>query len=407
MRDLLAHTFHYTLTHLGEIAYDALSVDRALRWGFGWEQGPLETMRELGEERLRGLFADAGLDAPDLSALQDAPEADTLESRRRAGKALAGNPDASLHDLGDGVLLLEFHTKLNTIGQQTLELLQQALARVEREHMAGLVVGNEASRAFSAGANLSEALGAVQAGGWPALEKAVEAFQDATMSLRRAPFPVVAAPFGMTLGGGAEMALHADRVVAHAELYLGLVETGVGLIPGGGGTKELLFRFTKDLEPYGEADPFEAVKRAFGLIALAQTSTSALDARKMGFLRSGDRIVMNRDLLLDAAKRQVLALAPGYTPSVPMTIRALGSAALGNLRYALWQFQEAGQASEHDARIGLELARVLSGGEGAPRKVTEGEVLGLEREAFLTLLGTPKTQERIMHTLKTGKPLRN
>jgi 3-hydroxyacyl-CoA dehydrogenase len=250
-------------------------------------------------------------------------------------------------------------------------------------------------------------VGAVQAGDWKVLERAVQAFQNAAMSLRRAPFPVVAAPFGMALGGGAEFVLHADQAVVHAELYMGLVEAGVGLIPAGGGTKELLFRFTKDLEPYPEADPFEAVKRAFSLIALAQTSTSALDARKMGFLRPGDRIVMNRDRLLETAKQHVLALAPGYVPPVPMTVRVLGDAALGNLRYAVWQFREARQASEHDERIGQELAHVLSGGGGAPREVTEDEVLGLERQAFLTLLGTQKTQERILHTLKTGKPLRN
>jgi len=181
----------------------------------------------------------------------------------------------------------------------------------------------------------------------------------------------------------------------------------VGLIPGGGGTKELLFRFTKELEPYAEADPFEAVKRAFQLIAMATTSTSALDARRLGFLRDHDRISMNRDLQLADAKARVLDLAPDYVPPVPRTIRALGKEAIGNLYYALFAFHEAGQASEHDVRIGRHVAHILCGGDGPPRTVTEQDILDLERAAFLSLLGTKETQERIAHMLKTGKPLRN
>ena len=227
------------------------------------------------------------------------------------------------------------------------------------------------------------------------------------MSVRRLPFPVVVAPFGLTLGGGCEMLLHADVVQAHAELYCGLVEVGVGLIPGGGGTKELLFRFARELAPYDECDPFEAVKRAFKMISTAATSSSALDARQLGFLRPSDRVSMNRDRLLSDAKARVLDLAPDYAPPVPATIRALGREALGNLQYGIWAMREGGYISEHDVRIGTLLARVLSGGDGPPREVTEQDVLDLEREAFLQLLGTKETQERIAHTLATGKPLRN
>ena len=227
------------------------------------------------------------------------------------------------------------------------------------------------------------------------------------MSVRRAPFPVVVAPAGLALGGGCELSLHAPVVQAHAELYMGLVEVGVGLLPGGGGTTELLFRFTKALEPYEEADPFEAVKRAFKLIATAATSTSAHEARAMGFLRDGDRISMNRDRLIADAKHRVIDLAPGYVPQPPRTIRALGKEAIGNLNYALWAFREAGQASDHDVRIGHHVAYVLCGGDGPPREVTEQDILDLEREAFLTLLGTKETQARIEYMLKTGKPLRN
>jgi 3-hydroxyacyl-CoA dehydrogenase len=211
----------------------------------------------------------------------------------------------------------------------------------------------------------------------------------------------------LTLGGGCEILLHADLVQAHGELYAGLVEVGVGLLPGGGGTKELLFRFTRELAAYDEADPFEAVKRAFKLISMATTSSSAADARRLGFLRAADRVTMNRDRLLADAKLRVLDLAPGYTPPPPATITALGREALGNLKYGVWAMQEAGYISAHDVRIGNHIAHVLSGGDGPPRQVTEQDILDLEREAFLSLLGTAETQARIAHMLGTGKPLRN
>jgi 3-hydroxyacyl-CoA dehydrogenase len=227
------------------------------------------------------------------------------------------------------------------------------------------------------------------------------------MSLKEAPFPVVVAPFGLTLGGGCEFSLHADRVQAHAELYMGLVEVGVGLLPAGGGTKELLFRFTQELAPYAEADPFEAVKRAFGLIAMATTTTSALDARKLGFLRASDRVSMNRDQLIADAKARVLDLAPDYVPPAPRRITALGNEALGNLKYGAFAMREGGQITDYEVKLAHEIAYVLSGGDGPRREVTEQDILDLERDAFLRLLGNKETQERITYTLKTGKPLRN
>jgi 3-hydroxyacyl-CoA dehydrogenase len=227
------------------------------------------------------------------------------------------------------------------------------------------------------------------------------------MSIRRAPFPVVVAPAGMTLGGGAEFTLHADAVQAHAETYMGLVEAGVGLLPGGGGTKELLVRFTGELQHYEDVDLFAAVKRAFKLIAFATTTTSAFEARAYGFLRESDRISMNRDQQITDAKARVLDLSRGYLPPLERTVRALGREGLGNLEYALWAAREAGQASAHDVRVGRAIAYVLCGGDGAARDVTEQDLLDLEREQFLSLLGTKETQERIAYTLKTGKPLRN
>jgi 3-hydroxyacyl-CoA dehydrogenase len=296
---------------------------------------------------------------------------------------------------------------MNTMGEGVLTMLRKGLDRVAEGRFVGLVIGNDDPRAYSAGADLAAVVAQVQAKDWKGLDEMVHYFQEGAQLVRRAPFPVVAAPFGLTLGGGCEYALHCDRIQAHAELYMGLVEAGVGLIPAGGGTTELLFRFTQELTSYDEADLFEGVKRAFKVIAMATTSTSALEARNLGFLRPMDRITMNRDRLIADAKARVLDLATDYVAPAPRTITALGKEALGNLLYAGWAMREGGQITDHEVRIARELAYVLCGGDGPPRVVTEQDILDLEREAFLRLLGTKETQERIGYTLKTGKPLRN
>ena len=433
LRATMIDTALYTLTTAPSLAYDIPSVDRAMEWGYGHDAGPFRVMDMLGLDFVRAEIERRGEPVPQL--LQQAqgsfyrpgaqgeevlgfdgryapvtPIAGNLRLATiaaQSNRVLESNESARLLDLGDGVALLEFRSKSNSLGTKVLDMLATSLERVERDGMAGLVIGNDDPKFFSAGADLAESTGAVIAGMWDVIEQSIHRFQQATQSIRYAPFPVVVAPAGMALGGGCEFALHADAVQAHAELYMGLVEAGVGLIPGGGGTKELLFRFTKDLEPYEEADPFEAVKRAFKLIATAQTSTSGLEARRLGFLRATDRISMNRDRLIADAKARVLDLAPGYVAPVPRTIRALGKEGMGNLSYALFSFHEAGQASAHDVAIGHEIAYVLCGGDGPPRTVTEQDILDLERESFLKLLGNEKTQERITYTLKTGKPLRN
>jgi 3-hydroxyacyl-CoA dehydrogenase len=368
-----------------EIADSLVEVDRAMEWGFGWERGPLG----------------AAAEAPDR------PGTLTLRRVRAAGGVIEENADSSLLDLGDGVALFEVHTKMNTIGEGVLRALRSGIERLDREGWAGLVIANEDARAFSAGANLALIAMLAEEGDWDEIDLAVRQFQRATASLRYAPFPVVAAPAGLTLGGGAELTLHADAVQAHAELYMGLVEVGVGLIPAGGGTKELLVRYIEELEPYEQADPFEAIRRAFGLIGLAKTSSSALEARSFGFLRHGDRISMNRERLIADAKARALELAPDYVPPQPARVRALGREALGNLRYAAFDLHEAGQISEHDVKIANELALVLCGGDGPARELGEKDLLALERQSFLRLLGTRPTRERIAHTLATGKPLRN
>ncbi len=434
VREYLLRFSHYVLTTTPRIAYDIPSVDNAMKWGYAWELGPFEQMDLLGAEWLRAGFASLGLDEPDLLrraaggfykndrtvavALDQAggyvpvpaaPDVVSLDVVRRAGDAwaLEQSDDATLWDVGDGVAVLEFHSKMNTLGEGVIRMTQLALDRVERDGMLGLVIGNEDPRTFTAGADLSLVLRLIEGGDWTALETAVREFQETAVRLRRAPFPVVAAPFGLTLGGGCEFSLYADRVQAHAELYMGLVEVGVGLIPAGGGTTELLFRFATELAPYAEADPFEGVKRAFQLIAMATTSTSALEARKLGLLRASDRITMNRDRLLADAAARVRDLAPDYVPPLPRTITALGKDGLGNLRYGAWAMREGGQITDHEVRIAHELSYVLTGGDGPPRTVTEQDILDLEREAFLRLLGTKETQERMQYTLKTGKPLRN
>jgi 3-hydroxyacyl-CoA dehydrogenase len=435
VRNYLLRMSHYVLETSPQIAYDIVGVDRAIEWGYAWDAGPFQQMDALGHDFLREGFPRLGLDVPRLLAeakdgafyhaeaggrtylgfdgkyapVPPVPGQIALDQvRSRKGGVLESSKDANILDLGDGVLLLEARSKLNTMGAGVLAMLRTALERVAAGKYEGLVIGNDDPRAFSAGADLGSVVQQVQANDWKGLEAMVRYFQEGAQLVRRAPFPVVAAPFGLTLGGGCEYALHCDRIQAHAELYMGLVEAGVGLIPAGGGTKELLFRFTDMLTPFDEADPFEAVKRAFKVIAMATTSTSALEARALGYLRPvADRITMNRDRLIADAKARVLDLAPDYVAPPPRTITALGKDAFGNLLYAGWAMREGGQITDHEKRIARELAYVLCGGDGPARVVSEQDILDLEREAFLRLLGTKETQERIVHTLKTGKPLRN
>ena len=434
VREYLLRFSHYVLSTTPAIAYDLAAVDHAMEWGYAWDVGPFKQMDLLGADFLCRGFAESGLDEPSLmrearggfyssdgtqvlslgGGYQDVPTepgevrlASLHAPARRDRSVLEHSNDASLVDVGGGVAVLEFHSKMNTLGEGVIAMTQRALDRVERDGLTGLVIGNDDPRTFTAGADLSYVLRLVAAGDWKALDAAVRGFQDTSLRIRQSPFPVVAAPFGLTLGGGCEFSLHADRVQGHAELYMGLVEVGVGLIPAGGGTTELLFRFAGELTPYAEADPFEAVKRAFQLIAMATTSTSALEAKRVGYLRVDDRITMNRDRLLADAAARVSDLAPDYVPPLPRTITAMGNEAIGNLMYAVWAMREGGQITEHEVRIARELAYVLTGGDGPPRPVTERDILDLEREAFLKLLGTKETQERLQYTLKTGKPLRN
>ena len=432
LRALLLDSAAYTLAKTPEIAYDIASVDRALEWGFAWEMGPFAVFDALGVDWLKSAFADRKMGEPGLlttvresfyrqlgsgprqlsfvgeyAPIEPIPQSLDLDLTERRLGSLASNKEATLLDIGDGVALLKLHGKMNTLGSGALDMIERSLEIVNKSGFAGLVMGSGNAATFSAGANLVELLAEVEAKRWDALETAVRRFQKLVGSLKTVPFPVVVAANGLTLGGGAEFALHAARIQAGGELYIGLVEVGVGLLPAGGGTKQQLFRFTSDLEFYEEADPFEAVKRAFKLISTGTMSASALDARRLGFLRAGDRISMNRDRVLNDAKARVLELAPDYTPPVPRTIRAVGSEGLGNLRYGIWSMREAGYITDHEVTIGNKIAHVLCGGDGPPRTVTEQDILDLECEAFLALCGTPETRARIAYMLENGKPLRN
>jgi len=397
LRATLAPTLAYAAAVTPSIAHSPDDVDRVMRWGFGWELGPFEIMDALGIQPVRtreGLVPAA------------APALQLLRSARERGAIVKSNPGASLVDLGDGVLAVEFHSKMNSIGADTVQMLQAGVREASR-NFAALVVGNEGVH-FSAGANLMLVLIEAQDENWDELDAMVRAFQGATMGLRYADVPVVVAPAGLALGGGCEIALHADRVQAAGEAYIGLVEVGVGLIPAGGGTKEMTARAAESVA--AGADLLPPIQRAFETIGFAKTSTSGPDARRLGYLRPADAITMNRERLMTDAKQHALQrVAEGYQRPVPRaSIPVGGDAVLAPLKLGIHLAWRAGRISDHDAMIGRKLATIMAGGElPHPATVSEQHLLDLEREAFLSLLGQHKTRERIQHTLKTGKPLRN
>ncbi|HEX8706800.1 MAG TPA: 3-hydroxyacyl-CoA dehydrogenase/enoyl-CoA hydratase family protein [Pyrinomonadaceae bacterium] len=435
----ISRTLRYAAGRIPEIADNVVEIDRAMKWGFNWELGVFETWDAIGVEKSVTRMREEGQSVPQnvqrmleagatsfykteqgqrsyfdfasgqYQPVNELPGVVVLKSIKERAGVIKRNAGASLIDLGDGVACLEFHSKMNAIGGDTLQMIKYALAEVEK-NFAGLVVGNQGVN-FSVGANLMLLLLEAQDENWEEIDLIVRAFQNATMSLRYSAKPVVVAPFQMTFGGGCEMTLHGDRVRAAAETYIGLVEVGVGLIPAGGGTKELLLR-ALDSIPGGmnDADPFPFVKRAFETIALAKVATSAEEARSLGFLGADDTVSMNSDRLIADAKQEVLSLAAsGYVePQQRTDILALGLPALATLKLGIHQMKRGGFISDYDALIGEKLARILTGGDlNHPTRVSEQYLLDLEREAFLSLCGERKTQERIGHMLKNGKPLRN
>ena len=425
LRETLGPTLLYAARIAPEIAESIDDVDRAMRWGFAWQLGPFETWDAIGlQEVLSALQVDpstlrnsiAGSLAAGRNTLREGPlpPADPAHdllgtARRLASKAtstLRANAGASLVDLGDGVLAVNLHSKMNAIGGDTIEMLEAGVAAAAGGY-AGLVIATEGPH-FSAGANLMLLLLAAQEGDWDEIDLMVRGFQRAMMALRLSPVPVVAATAGMALGGGCEIVLHAGHVQAAAESYLGLVEVGVGLIPAGGGTKEMLARAMEDMpDPAGDLLPH--VQRVFETIGFGKVSTSAPHARRLRYLRDADGLTMNRERLVHDAKQTVLARAADYQPPVARASIPVGGPDVhAALSLGIHLAHRAGRISDHDATIGRHLARVLSGGDVRHRTtLTEQQLLDLEREAFLRLTGERHTLERIAHTLKTGKVLRN
>ncbi len=429
---VMSKTLAYAASLVPEIADDVPAVDRAMQLGYNWKKGPFELIDALGADAMATRLAEDGAVVPDL--LRKAAEADgfyrvedgrlqalgldgvyknvarpegvvLLADIKRAGQPVARNGSASLWDLGDGVACFEIHTKLNSIDQEVMSLLRKALGIVAKDFKA-LVVYNEGSH-FSAGANIGLALFAANTAMWPMIEDLVAQGQKIYADMKKAPFPVVAAPSGLALGGGCEILLHADAVQAHAESYVGLVETGVGLVPAWGGCKEMLLRLASD--PKRPNGPMAPVAQAFQTIGLSDVAKSAFEAKEKGFLRDTDVITFNRDRLLADAKAKALDLVADYAPPEPAEIALPGAGGRAAIGLALDEFRAKGMLTPHDETVADALADVLTGGAHADHTepVDEETVMKLERAAFMRLIRTEPTLARMEHTLETGKPLRN
>jgi 3-hydroxyacyl-CoA dehydrogenase len=435
----------YAARRVPEISDSVVDVDHALQWGFAWEMGPFEMMDTIGVKAFAAQIQKEGRLLPPLiekllasgrkrfyeseqgkttvfdlttsaaKTLETLPGIIILKSQKEAGREIEHNSGASLIDLGDGVVCCEFHAKMNAIGADLMSMLHKGLKRLDADFDA-MVIANQAVN-FSVGANVMLMLVAAQEQEWDELHMAVKQFQNVNLGLKYASKPVVAAPQGMALGGGCEIALHAAKIQAAAEAYIGLVEVGVGLIPGGGGTKEMLIRANEHAAGGGDLDLFHGMKPVFETIATAKVGTSAEEGRSLGFLRREDGVSMNRDRLVGDAKEAALALVRGgYKPlaaswqegAQTTQIKVLGEQFLAGAKLVIHMMQRGGYISDYDAHVGRKLANILAGGPlTSPQLVSEQYVLDLEREAFVSLCGEKKTQERMAFTLKTGKPLRN
>lgn len=426
--------FQYAASIIPEVADTPKPIDDAVRWGFMHEAGPFEIWDMLGvaatvekmkaagfapamwvEDMLKSGCAtfyqykgESKVSVYDVSQKKYVPIARTPGLIvLREQKVISQNAGATLLDMGDGVACVEFHTKMNALDSDIMGIANEALDRVEKDFV-GLVVGNEGEN-FSAGANLFMVVVAAQQGMWDTLEQAVAALQNLNMRMRYSARPVVVAPAGLTLGGGCEITMHASRIVAAAETYIGLVEMGAGVIPAGGGTKEYLRRILNPLMRVPSAEALPGLMKVFEQIGQAKVATSAEEARQFAILGPADRVVLSRDYLLSEAKKEVLHMATtGYKPPAPENIYAAGRDALAALRVGAWSFKEGKYITEYEGVMAAKLANVMTGGDlSRPTWVSEQYILDLEREAFLSLCGEQKTQERMWSLLNTGKPLRN
>jgi len=428
---VMSKTLAYAASLVPEIADDITAVDAAMRLGYAWKWGPFELLDKIGPAWFRERLAAAGEAVPSLLEKVDdgtfyRVEAGQLQHltvdgdyrdivrpegvlmledvKRASEKPLLKNGAASLWDLGDGVACLEFHSKMNAIEPDILDLLNKAIGLVEKEKKA-LVIYNEGSN-FSVGANIGLALFAANTAVWPMVEDMVSKGQKTYRKLKYAPFPVVAAPSGMALGGGCEICLNSDVIQAHAETYMGLVEVGVGVIPAWTGTTEMIMRWMKHKKRPG--GPMPPISKVFEAIGMAQVAKSAAEAREMLYLQEDDSITMNRDRLLFEAKAKALAMVQDYQAPEPAEISLPGPTAKLALDMAVEGFRLQGKATAHDEVVSSELARILSGDKtDITDVIAEDDLLKMERQAFMKLIKTPATLARIEHMLETGKPLRN
>ena len=432
--NILKQVLLYSAEKVGEIANSIHEIDEAMKWGFNWELGPFETWDALGLVRSVERMEKEGLHVPswvkdwiaagnqsfyqkkegtlyyvseqNFKLVEQPPEIITLSSLKEQNKIVKGNDGASLIDLGDGVACLEFHSPNNAIGADILMMIQQSMEEV-RNNFEGMVIANQ-GRHFCVGANIMLLLMEAQDEEWDEIDGIIRLFQNTMYKVKRFEKPVVAAPHRMTLGGGVEACMPADQVIAGAETYYGLVEVGVGLIPAGGGCKELAMRASQRVG-HSEADIQPYINHIYETVGMAKVSTSGHDAQKLGYLRSTDRIIANQDHLIYEAKQAVLRMSKaGYEPIPEEKIRVAGSEGKAVLQLGAIGMRESGYISDHDLLIAKKLAHVLAGGNiPAGTLVSEQYMLDLEREAFLSLCGELKTQQRMQHMLTKGKALRN
>ncbi|MDX1738293.1 MAG: 3-hydroxyacyl-CoA dehydrogenase family protein, partial [Alphaproteobacteria bacterium] len=429
-RSVLLATLAYAASLVEEIADTAEEIDRAMRLGYNWKFGPFELIDQLGADWFVAALNKEGISVPhylielghdkiyettngqlyqfthDGHKPVNRPEGVLLlQDVKRRSRPIIKNISASLWDIGDGIACLEFTSKMNSLNPLILNMVERSLHIVEKDNFKALVLHNE-GRNFSVGANIGLLLYGAKFRLWPAIRWMVRRGQETFQAMQQAPFPVIGAPSGMALGGGCEILLHCDALTTHSETYMGLIETGVGIVPGWGGCKELLCRWASDEKlPKG---PMPKVMKAFETIALAQVAKSAVEARDFKFLRDHDKIIMNQDRVLAAAKEHALALARNYTPPEKHALYLPGATGQTALDLGVRDFISKGVASPHDGTVAHELARVLSGGETDHlHPLTEQDILQLEVAAIDKLIRLPKTQARVDHMLTRGKPLRN
>jgi 3-hydroxyacyl-CoA dehydrogenase len=434
----IANILSYSAKRIPEISDELVSIDRAMKWGYGHDMGPFEIwdalgvpetiermekegikvapwVREMLDANIASFYKEEGdktvyydVTSKGYKEVEVSPRVILLKSLKAQKRTINENPSASLIDLGYDVACLEFHSKMNALDGYIVEMINFAVTEVEK-NFRGLVVGNQGGN-FSVGANIFNILMAAKEKQWDLIHQGVMEMHKALNNFRFCSRPVVAAPFGMALGGGAEVCMGADRVCAHGDLFMGLVEVGVGLIPGGGGCKELLRRVVSPvMAKFPSIDPMPFVQRAFEMIAQAKVTTSALEAQEWGFLSEQDRIAMNADHIIHDAKETVLYMdRMGYIPPVPGKVYAVGNKGIAAVQMLLQGMRKAGYITDHDVTVAGHLGHVMCGGAlQTPGWVDEQYILDLEREAFVSLCGEPKTQDRIEHMLMTNKPLRN